>query len=303
MEALEFVNLVSQQLGWGTETDVSDLSDEGNKILNITNSVLSAMQQDKNWPELRSVGRIAIVEPETSEALATVAYGDKTIELVSPSDDFFDTDSVGKLIQVGSYTPYYRIDTQTDTLIVETENAWRDEDATLETIVMGDDIYLLPADFDRLLEGTMLNLSTGNTVEEIPPNQMREVKYADGLKLVQQEPRYFTIHGYSTGGLKQVHMDRIGDDNQFLEFDYQINHPILTASTSDILYPNKYNMYIADSVIAMLQRDVENSAQAVQTSNDMLQKAMKAGSNPDNSRDRMRMRATGTPYGAYRRRR
>jgi len=303
MEALEFVNLVSSQLGWGTETDVSAPTPEGLKILQVTNTIIASMQNDKNWPELRKTGYLAINAPKTSDPFATTTFGAAGVTLENEADPFFSIlDSVGKIVQVGAFKPIYKITTVSTVRICGFNTAWRDESSSGDTIVMGQDTYSLPADFDRLLLGKMLNMGTGTELEELDPVAMRTEKFNDGFGLVQEEARYFTIHGLDSAGYPLVHFDRIFDKNCTISYEYQMKHPTLTTSTDPILYPVKYILYIADSCIAMLQRDVENSANAVQTSTDKLQNALRVGANPNNSRDRMRIRTQGALHGAFRRR-
>ena len=303
MNALDFVNLVSGQLGWGTETDVADLTEDGKKILVMSNAILSAMQNDKTWPELRVEGWINIEAPRTTDAYGSIADGGTTLTLAGASADSFTAADVGRLVQVGAFTPYYRIKTFTDTNNVELETAWKDETTALQTLVIGTDRYSLPSNCDRVLSGSMRNLSTGTQLEEVDPDQMRVIQHYDGLKLVQEEPSNFVISGLDSDGNKIMHVDRVSDEVYTLEYAYQKDHPVLSASTDKILYPYKYIMYIGDSVIAKLQRDVENSQVAVQTSQDSLKEAMRVGSNPNNGRDRMRIRVQGSSHGGYRRRR
>ncbi|MBW2647822.1 MAG: hypothetical protein JRE23_16960 [Deltaproteobacteria bacterium] len=299
MIALDFINLVSGQLGWGTQTGIATLDTEGEKILIISNTIISSMQNDKTWPELRADGEVMKTAPRSIGAYCAITYG--SVELTSTEEVFASTD-VGKLIQVGSYKTVYRIATYVDLENVTLETPWRDEDVTLQTAVIGQDRYSLPSDLDMLLSGKMVNLSTGTEIREVDPTEMRAIRSANGLTLLQNEPEYFTIHGLDSSGNKQVHFDKVSDAEYALEYDYQADHPTLTADADPILYPDKYVMYIADSVIAKLQRDVENSQVAMQTSQDSLKEAMRVGSNPNNSRDRMRLRVRGNKLGAYRRR-
>jgi len=311
MNALQFVNLVSGQLGWGTETDVAALSSDGSKILSITNVIIAAMQNDKTWPELREDGEVRKTAPRTIGAYCEITYGSTSLFSLDDSggdftsDDEFTSADVGKLVQVGEHKSVYRIATYVDAEEVTLESPWRDESiATVDavTAVVGQDRYSLPSDLDRFLSGKMRNLTTGTESKEVDPTEMRAIRHRSGLTLQQTEPQNFTIHGLDAEGDKYVHFDNISDAEYILEYDYQIDHPTLDASGDEILYPDKYIMYIADSVIAKLQRDVENSQVAVQTSQDSLKEAMRVGSNPNNSRDRMRIRVQGTPHGAYRRR-
>jgi hypothetical protein len=257
------------------------------------------MQNDKTWPELRKDGEIRKTAPRSIGEYCAITYGSTT--LTSSNDEFLSTD-VGKVIQVGSYAAVYRIDTFTGIGEVELESAWRDEDITVQSAVIGQDKYSLPSDLDMLLSGKMLNMTTGTEVREVDPTEMRAIKSRDGLTLLLVEPQNFTVHGLDSSGNKLIHFDKISDEEYALEYDYQMDHPELVADSTEILYPDKYIMYIADSVIAKLQRDVENSQVAVQSSQDSLKEAMRVGSNPNNSRDRMRLRVKGTRYGAYRRR-
>ena len=299
MQALEFINLVSGQLGWGTQTDITSMDTDGDKILSISNAIIASMQNDKTWPELRKDGEIRKTASRAIGEYCAITYGSTT--LTSSNDEFLSSDA-GKLIQVGSYKSLYRIDTFTGIGEVELETPWRDEDTTLQSAVIGQDKYSLPSDLDRFLSGKILNMTTGTEIIEVDPTEMRAIKSRDGLTLLQNEPENFTIHGLDSSGNKLIHFDKISDEEYALEYDYQMDHPELVADTTEILYPVKYVMYIADSVIAKLQRDVENSQVAVQTSQDSLKEAMRVGSNPNNSRDRMRLRVSGTKLGAYRRR-
>jgi len=303
MEALEFVNLVSRQIGYGRHTDLTALTEEGEDILAITNVVLQAMGHKKVWPQLRKEDRIQIYAPKTSDAYGTGTYGSGTFEIVAPGGDFFSLIlDPGRLIQVGSYTPFHRIATVSSQKICTLESVWAGEDFTEEAFTVGQDIYPLPADFDRLLSGSLKNITTNTEVEEVTPTEMKAIKHRDGLKLVEEEPQHFCIYGLSDSGASLIHLDRISDASYNLEFEYQMKHPTLAADDDPILYPDKYMLSLADKVIAMLQRDKENSERAVMAANDALREDLAVGAHPDNSSDKMQLRIQGTPYGAYRRR-
>ena len=297
MNALDFINLVMGQLGWDTETDVADLSSDGEKALRVTNIVLSSMQNDKNWSELNVQDTLELTPAFTLTATGTATYGSADVALTADEATAL-SGSEGYMVQIGSSGFYRVVSYSNPTLTLDTP--WREATAALLVIKLAPDQYSLPSDVDHVLNDTVFNRDTGSYPDEISSRDLRRVRNLNGQSLVWGEPKKYSVYGEDASGYKIMHFDALTEDPSQLDFEYQKDHPQLTASSDKILYPDSYLMYISDAVIAKLQRDVENSQAAVQATQDKLHEASQAGKSGSGGRDRLRLRVAGYRHGSYR---
>jgi hypothetical protein len=288
----ELLNSVSDLLGWGQIAAITEVpSDEFRKIIRATNSVLKAMQLDKDWPELRTEGAISIAAPGTTDVV--FSEGSNLLALHgTPTTHFHNTD-IGKLVLIPTYNEYYTITAYINQNLVTIDRVWPHASEEVDAIEFGFNYYSLPSTYDRVLSGEMTNRVTG-------------VIKDNGSTFATVSPMYFTVHGLDSSGNSKVHFDSLFPVVTSVEYSYQMKHPTIAmgSQTTDgnILYPERYTLYIVDQIVAKLTRDVENSAAVQQQASDAYREAMRANSSPGTGRERTVMVSCALRHGAYRRR-
>lgn len=307
MVASTLINSVSDLLGWGQITSITDDSEPTTrKVVRALNTVLLAMQNDKEWAELSTESIISIPAPTSESNIANVTKGSAAVTLAPSSTMTFSAGDVGKFLQIGT-GPAVKISTRVGAREVTLESVWTGDTATLQDIKMFSLSYVLPADFDRILDAGIRILDTGKDVEEITASELRQNLRDNGISYLSGDPEHFAVFGNDPAtGRPYVTFDSVFNVARTLRLSYQKKHPTITIGTgaTDIViqYPDRYVLYIIDQTVAKLARDVENSMQVQQQAADALKEAVRVNSNKSNSQERVRMRVEGLRHGAYRRR-
>jgi hypothetical protein len=313
MLALDLINSVGDLVGWGQMTAITDDSDkESRTIVRALNSILRAMQLDKDWPELNVIARMTTTATVSESNVISATRGSATVTLDPASTTTFAVGDVGKYIQINGSFPY-KIATRVDARTITLERVWAG--ATVPTVspavpkgsyAMFSMIYTMPSDYDRLLGGDITILDTGGHIKEVSPAELREEFRDKGVAFVTQDPEHYAVYGLDSSGNALIHFDAAFGVARTLEYAYQKKHPEITvgsgATNIQILYPDRYNLYIVDQAVAKLSRDKENAAQVQQQASDAYKEAVRANSNPATGRERVVMTVDALRHGSYRRR-
>lgn len=297
MQALEFINYVCDMMGWGQTTNIAtDTDPDVRKAIRVSQATLKAMQNDKEWPELRENG---VVDIPAQSALAgfTTSYGSATVVYTGT----LTADYVGTVVDFGDANEYlYRV-VSVGVNTLDVDHVVQSASELNATGTFTWDFASLPSDFDRNPTAEMFNMRLGAEVTETDNVTMRKTKRDAGTSLTLQTPQTYVIHGRDASGDKLVHFDYATGVVDSYSFEYQKRHPDLTANATEILYPERHMLYVFDSIMAKLRRDVEDSEKAQIAAQDALKEAIRVGSNPDQSRSRTRMRVDRLKHGSYRR--
>jgi hypothetical protein len=300
------INSVSDLLGWGQiETVTDDPTPETRKVVRALNSVLHAMQNDKDWPELNVTATMTTVDIVEESDKAFISKGSATLWLDATSVTSFSSGDVGKYVQINGSFPY-KITVRLDARRVTLERVWSDTSVALGDYKKFSMVYSLPTDYDRLLGGEITILNTGGKISEISPTELRQKVRDNGVSRLIDDPEFYAVYGVDSLGYTTIHFDKVFDEGRTLEYAYQKKHPDLQLGyhkvETTILYPERYTLYIIDQTVAKLARDVENSAQVQQQASDAYKEAMRVNSNPATGRERSVMTVDGIKHGSYRRR-
>lgn len=306
MLALDLINSVGDLVGWGQMDAITDDSDkESRKIVRALNSILRAMQLDKDWPELQVTASFTAIAPVTEANVANATKGSATVTLDAGSTTTFAAGDVGKYIQIDKGSPY-KIATYVSARNVTLERVWSGTTVALGDLQLLKLDYSLPSDYDRILGGEITIKDTGGVIEEISPAEMRQKFRDNGVAVSEQDPENYAVYGLDASGTPVIHFDAAFGQLRSLEYSYQKKHPAITIGTGatniSILYPDRYNLYIVDQAVAKLSRDVENAAQVQQQASDAYKEAVRANSNPATGRERVVMTVDALRHGSYRRR-
>jgi hypothetical protein len=313
MNALEFVDAISDALGWGEVTSiVDDVSSDTRKVIRNAGMVLNSMQSDQDWQSLRSTGKILTQPPLilTNQVLAVVK-GDRTINFTGALPAVVNQDLSGCIISlhpydatvpllgdggVSTHPTSYRLEAHNGSTSFELDKPWMydtEGGANAYTITISRDRYQLPADYDRLKGDTLYNITTGKEMRLVNEHEVRK---DFSTTVTPAEPETYTIYGLTSKGNPMLHLNIPADELYILSFDYQKNHPPLVGDKTEILYPVRYHMFMVDSVKARLDRDAENKQQAMQVANDALAERIRQEATPEPGSSRNRFTpSTGRP--------
>ncbi len=306
MVASTLINSISDLLGWGQLSDITDdPTPEHRKIVRAINSILRAMQNDKDWPELAVTNRLLTSAAVSEDGVLTVARGSNIVTLSYSAVNIFAEDDVGLYISIDSSFPYRIASYQSDYGITIDRPFAGTSTATgsYKKFALS---YPLPVDYDRLLGGEITILETGEHIDEVAPSVLRQNFRDNGVAVLIQDPESYAVHGLDSAGNPLINFDSAFEEIRSLEYSYQKKHPEVivgpTATDITLLYPDRYMLYIIDQAVAKLSRDVENSAQVQQQASDAYKEAVRANSNPATGRERSVMTVDALRHGSYRRR-
>lgn len=304
MEALEFVNNIATMLGWETVTTIEGTVDkETENIVNASNVVLTSLQGDKDWSELRVDARLQLARSEIFDGIITATYGSTTLTCDA---GLFSVGDVGKAIQVGYSKVAYRVSAYIDVNTVTLDRAWAEEDYLSDEdghLYVGQDTYELPTDYDRFLVEKLYNSWEDSYAEVVGPQALSVTRQGYGLGLSIGIPTQCTVHGLNDAGTaSKIHFDITPQENYLLNYAYQRKHPALTTDTTQIVYPDKNLMYIMDAVKYRLDRDTEVAQAAGAVANDALRERVRIQQNQESGSDPVRFAPRVGRWGRRRRR-
>lgn len=266
MNALDFVNAVSDGLSWGDiETIEGDIPSKARKIVRSSNLVLRAVQQDKKWSSLKREGTIQLQQPKIDiEMTVTTKYGSNEVFLDGATP--IGAWNVNQLFWVDGYDEVYRINEFLGNGYVRINKPWlgADINAAETNVSLVREQYQLPDDYAKMLSNSLVNITTGTEVKYITDDEMREKWAGYGTSVPIEEPTFFTIDGSTPGSNRVLRLNAIGESAYVLRFEYQGQHPKLEYDRTIIEYPEHMMLSLVDTVVARLRRDAEDSARAIQ---------------------------------------
>ena len=302
MQALEFVNYINDNLGYGTVTTITGtLSDYTRKVIKICEAVLRTHANAGHTPEMRKRASLNVTAPVTGQQ-AAVTYGSASL---TSTDDPFTSAMTGAIVRVGTDTAFYRIATVVGIGSVTLDRPYLGDTNADTTCDIAIDRYELPSDFSELLGKTMLNMVTGQTVDEVDPSQMRKNKADIGVAYgsVVAEPQTFVVHGKTDDNANRyIHFDYFPDQVYGFEYEYEIKHPDLNTDTQEILIPDHMFLAITDAILARAKRDLEMSMTASERLMMAEQEKAKAKQSFRNGEENVRFKPTWGKRGYTRRR-
>lgn len=266
MNALDFVNAVSDGLSWGEfDTIEGDIPSKAKKIVRASNLVLRGVQMDKKWGSLKREGTIQLQYPQIDITMTVTAnYGSNEIFLDGAVP--IGAWNVNQLFWIDGFTEVFRITEFLGSGFVRINKPWlgTDINAASKTVTLVREQYQLPDDYAKMLSKSLINTTTGTEVEYITDDEMRTKWEGYGYEVPVQEPMYFTIDGSTPSSNRVLRLDAIGEAAYILRFEYQAQHPKLDYDNTNIEYPEHMMLSLVDTVVARLRRGAEDSAQAIQ---------------------------------------
>jgi hypothetical protein len=301
MNALTLVNDVELMMGYElSSTIVGTLSKETQTVVRACESVLLSLQGDRNWQELTVDGQIRMDASRSFAGTTTITRG--STNLFNDGGGFLSTD-VGQSVLVVGTRVAYRIAAYVDTNNVTLARTWVEDDhATTADVVVGQDTYELPTDYDRHLVEKFYNPVSNSYIEVVGPDELAVMRQALGLSLNVGIPEKCTIRGLNaTGTARVVHFDKCADTYYELDFQYQRQHPALVADTTDVLYPDNHFLYIKDMIKAILDRDNEMAQTSGQVAQEAIQNRLKVQQSGTSGSEALRINPEVRPHGRRRR--
>lgn len=311
IQALDLLNEVADRLGKPQiETlETTQPLAEHRKILRTLNTVLQQVGAYNDWPLLRDEGSIVLVASEQTDAdsseFVTATQNSDTITVAGQA---FTETYTNRAIQVSGIAEIYRIKEVVSPTSVKLDRAWVQSSITVadeHTATIAMDRYALPTDFGRPVDGWQ-SFFAPYGIPVITPNEFYERRLRRGTaNILLTEPQVCTVYGTTENGNAQMlHFDPWPQYARVLRFPYHKLHPVIDSDQDVILYPLTYREPLIEIILAIHNRDYEDSAKMEKVMQDSIRSHNMQQSNPGLNDAKPRLEPSGetraSVYESYR---
>lgn len=298
INALDLLNEVCDRLGKPqfTTLEVTQLKSHHRKYLTLLNRVLQTVGAYNDWPLLRAEGSITTLTSLTTDAdsseFVTATQNSASITVAGQS---FDETYKSRAIQVIGDEYIYRIADVTSPTTLTLDRAWVNASITVSderSAIIAMDRYALDTDFDRPVDNWQAFFAPYN-VRPVSANEFREIRRRErNIRL--GEPEVYTKFGTTNNlAAEMVHFHPWPITARIMRYEFQKNHPKIDSDQDKIMYPLTYLGVLIDWILALANRDYENSSKTQQVLMDSIRQHNMQQSNPGATEPALRIEPSG----------
>lgn len=299
INALDLLNEVCDRLGKPqfTTLEQTQLKAHHRKLLTMLNRVLQTIGAYNDWPLLRkeaSIQTVAAIKTDSdSDEFVTATQNSTSVTIDNVT---MDETYKSRAIQVTGDDYIYRILDVTSPTTLTLDRAWVNDSITATdemTATIAMDRYALESDFGRPVDDWQAFFAP-YSIEPRSPNEFREIRRRErNIRL--GEPEVFTKFGLTDNqAAEMIHLHPWPpDEARIYRYEYQANHSEINSDQDKILYPLTYIGVLVDWIVALANRDYENSSKSQEALQDAIRKHNMQQANPGVTEPAIRLEPSG----------
>ncbi len=306
INALDLLNELCDRLGKPQfkTLETTQLQPHHRKLLTLLNRILQTVGAYNDWPLLRAEGDMVTITAFQSDAdpnddgstadgeFVTATQNSTALTIANVT---LDETYKGRGIQVLGDDYIYRIAAITGPTAITLDRAWVNASITTAsecTAKIAMDRYALDTNFDRPVDDWQAFFAP-YSIRPVSPNEFREIRRRErNIRL--GEPEVYTKFGLTDNEASEmVHFHPWPETARIMRYEFQKNHPKIGSDQDKIMYPLTYIGVLIDWILALANRDYENSQKAQKVLMDAIQAHNMQQSNPGVTEPAIRIEPSG----------
>ena len=273
--ALSLINEVEERLGWDQSSTIEgvDIRSNTRKLKNLLNRVISTLQSLQEWPMLSAESEIVTVAVYDTGTVAVT----NSVDTIVGTGTAWDLSFVERAFQVGGDEYVYRVKSVESPTALTLSRIYLGTTNATASYDIAQDRYSLPDDFDRAVDDWQ-SFFVPASIRYAGRGEFARRRRMRGSDILLGEPSMFTVEGLDAANIRRVvRLDPYPKFQRMYTYQYQRNHPTLENDDDRILFPQRVEDVVIDTMLDIAYRDFEDDGRMQRSIVDALTAQNRAG--------------------------